>query len=139
VNIRPASDDEDPVINMVPMVDVVFQLLIFFMVATTLIEPERVLELELPKASSPTESPDPSNEIVLNVLEDGRIVYLGRNVAREELLELLRAAAARDRDTPVTIRGARRALHETVVGVLDACGIAGLSNLSVGTAPEERG
>jgi len=139
VNIRTTSDDEEFVINMVPMVDVVFQLLIFFMVATAFLDPERALEVELPQAESPAENPRERNEIVLNVLEDGRVVYQGRDVAREELIELLRRAAAQDRETPVTIRGARHALHEAVVGVMDACGLAGLANLSVGTTPKERG
>ncbi len=137
MNIKTASDDEDFVINMVPMVDVVFQLLIFFMVATTLIDPERLLDIELPTAESGAED-RASEEIVLNVLEDGRVVYEGRGLSHEELVAVLRGAAALDVNTPVTIRGHRRAMHQNIVSVMDACGIAGLSNLSVGTS-EDRG
>jgi biopolymer transport protein ExbD len=42
-------------------------------------------------------------------------------------------------DTPVTIRGHRLARHEAIVTVMDACGLAGLTNLSVGTTREDRG
>ncbi len=137
MNIKTTSDDEDFVINMVPMVDVVFQLLIFFMVATTLIEPERLLDIELPTAESGADG-RPSEEIVLNVLQDGRVVYHGRDLSHQELVAVLRSAAASDPNTPVTIRGHRLAMHQNIVSVMDACGIAGLSNLSVGTS-EDRG
>ena len=49
-------DDDEPVLNLTPMIDVVFQLLIFFMVATTFLDPEKEIEIELPEAASGTTS-----------------------------------------------------------------------------------
>ncbi|HKJ23634.1 MAG TPA: biopolymer transporter ExbD [Myxococcota bacterium] len=128
-----AGEGDEMTLNLTSLIDVVFLLLIFFMVATTFLDPEREIGIELPEASSAelrAESPD---EIVINVSREGRLTVGGRVVDRAGLeAELLRAARS-DPHTPVTIRGDRLAHHEEIVGVMDACGSAGLSNLAVGT------
>lgn len=124
-------------LNLTSMTDIVFLMLVFFMLATTFADPERALEVELPSASSSQEAP--KEELVINVLEDGTFVVSGLVLDREALLERLKETARGAPDTPVTIRGHRLAHHEAIVSVMDACGSAGLHNLSVGTTREERG
>ena len=124
--------DDEPVLNLTPMIDVVFQLLIFFMVATTFLDPEKEIGIELPEAASGTVSEE-VDELIINIFADGRIVVSGRDVAPDNLLSELKAAALADPQTPVTIRGDRLVHHERVVLVMDACGQAGLLNLAVGT------
>lgn len=129
-------DDEglpEPEFNMAPMIDIVFQLLIFFMLATTYRKAERQLDVDLPIAESGTRAEQTPDEIMVDILRDGRVFVAGREVDRADLVEAL-AAASRGRDTaPVTVRGDRSTMHEVVVLVLDACGMAGLTNLSIGT------
>ena len=137
MNIREDNGAEEIVLNLTPMIDVVFLLLIFFMVTTTFLDPEREIDVELPTAQSAGEPDQAPDEIVVNVLEDGRLLIAGEEVSREELLGVFKAAAQHDPDTPVTIRGHRLAQHEKIVGVMDACGVAGLSNLAVGTALDQ--
>lgn len=137
MKIRVNSGEEEFVIPLTSMTDIIFLLLLFYMVCTTSFEVERSLGLELPGAQSALEPPP--RELVINVLEDGRVFLASSEVSEEELLGALRTAAASDPDTPVTIRGHRRARHEAIVGVLDACGLAGLHNLALGTTREERG
>lgn len=124
--------DEQP-LNLTAMTDLVFLLLIFFLCATSFIARERALELELPEASTAEERSGSLDEIVINVLRDGRISLSGAIVERADLKSELARAATRDRATPVTIRGDRLAHHEAVVEVMDACGAVGLTNLAVGT------
>lgn len=130
---------DELVLELTPLIDVVFLLLVFFMLATTFLDPEREIELELPKADSAAELDQEREEIVLNVLADGRVFYRDKELGHDALLDLLRGAAQRDPETPVTIRGDRAALHEMIVGVMDACGLAGLTNLAVGTTGEGQG
>ena len=137
MNIREDTDSDELVINLTPLIDVVFLLLIFFMVTTTFLDPEREIEVELPTAQSGGEPERTPDEIVLTVNEDGSIAYRDEILQREGLLRVLRTAAQHDPDTPVTIRGHRRAQHQSIVSVMDACGVAGLSNLAVGTTQEE--
>jgi len=131
MKIRGRQDDE-PTLNLTPMIDVVFQLLIFFMVATTFLDPEKEIGIELPEAASGTEA-DAAQELIINLFADGRIVLAGREIAAEALVDELKAAALADPQMPVTIRGDRLVHHERVVAVMDACAVAGLLNLAVGT------
>ena len=129
------TDDaaDEMTLNLTSLIDVVFLLLIFFMVATTFLDPEREISIELPEALSAEVRRDPPHEIVINVLRDGSLSVNGETLDRAALDATLVRAAASDAQTPVTIRGDRLVHHEDVVGVMDACGAAGLSNLAVGT------
>ena len=134
MNIRRDEAGADELaLNLTPMIDVVFLLLIFFMVATTFLDPEREIDIELPEAESGTTIEERTDELVINVLRDGSITLSGRELTQAQLLESLKSSAQSDPRTPVTIRGDRLVHHEAIVGVMDACGVAGLSNLSVGT------
>ena len=137
MRLRREPESDEFALNLTSMTDIVFLMLVFFMLATTFVDPERALGIELPAASS-SQQPPPQ-ELVINVLEDGSFVLEGRVLDRESLRARL-AETGRDAPaTPVTIRGHRLARHEAIVSVMDACGAAGLSNLSVGTSLEERG
>ena len=138
MNIDPEDEDE-PNGNLTPLIDVVFLLLIFFMVTTTFLDPEREIDIDLPVAESGGEPLEELEEIVVSVTEEGEILYSGRSLGREELISLLKGAAQHDPSTPVTIRGHRLARHEAIVTVMDACGVAGISNLAVGTTVEDEG
>ena len=135
MRVRDVVELAEPAVSMAPMLDVVFQLLIFFMLATNFskAEKERELEVDLPSTRSASEPRPAPEELVINVLRDGRYVLAGRELARAELEEELARAARTAADVPVTIRGDRLVHHEDVVAVLDACGLAGLSNVAVGT------
>jgi biopolymer transport protein ExbD len=137
VNIREETEVDEGFINLTPLIDVVFLLLIFFLVTTTFLDRERELEIELPRAETGAEPEPTPEELVLTVVQDGGVYHRGQRLAPEALLALLRQAAERDPSTPVTIRGHRLVHHEAIVAVMDACGRAGLSELAVGTSQDE--
>jgi biopolymer transport protein ExbD len=128
-----SQDDEEPTLNLTPMIDVVFQLLIFFMVATTFLDPEKEIGIELPPAEAGERVDGERDEVVINVFADGRLYISGQEVSGDQLLRQLREAAQVNPQTAVTIRGDRLVHHEKIVTIMDACGQAGLLNLSVGT------
>jgi len=136
MKIRGKDSDDEPVLNLTPMIDVVFQLLVFFMVATTFLDPEKEIDIELPEATSGEAGGAEIEEIIINVSEDGTIVMGGAEVTGEQLVDTLKAAARQDPDQPVTIRGDERARHGRIVTVLDACGQAGLLNMRFSTIEE---
>ena len=136
MRIRSSSGEEEFVIPLTSMTDIIFLLLLFYMVCATSFDRERALGIELPGAESASD-PAP-RELVINVLEDGRFVLAGEELSQELLLARLKSTAASAPDTPVTIRGHRAARHESIVAVMDCCGLAGLTNLSVGTARDDR-
>ncbi len=133
MNMQPDQHDGELTLNLTPMLDVIFQLLIFFMVATTFQKDEREINVELPQATTGSELSTENDEIIIHVRRDGSLVLRGEEVNSEELARQLAASAERNPQTPVMIRGDRLVHHEDVVGVMDACGLAGLTSLSLGT------
>jgi biopolymer transport protein ExbD len=133
MRIREPEGMGEPEFSMAPLIDIVFQMLIFFMVATTYNRREKDLSIELPYAQSAQEPEDAPEEIVIDVGRDGHVSVSGRAVERDALVDVLVETSRRRAEIPVTVRGDRLAHHEAVVAVLDACGLAGLSNVSVGT------
>lgn len=133
MNIRDEEAGDELTLNLTPMIDVVFQLLIFFMVATTFQDPEREIDLDLPQANSGSALETELDEIVINVKRDGSLILSGEVIDRDTLGLRLSSAAESNPETPVTIRGDRLVHHEDVVAVMDACGMAGLTSLSLGT------
>ena len=139
MKIQSDKAGDELVLELTPLIDVVFLLLVFFMLATTFLDPEREIELELPQADSATEIEQEPDELILNVLSDGRVFFRQGELGEDDLLDLLRGTAQRNPETAVTIRGHRAARHEMIVRVMDACGLAGLTNLAVGTTSEGEG
>ncbi len=133
MNLRPRRR-EDPELNLVPMIDVVLVLLIFFMIATSL-RRESALELRLPEASG---LPTPSDVVQLEVSIDAE----GRYSVNGEILQPVDAATlkarlitlAGGRALPLTVRADGRTPHQAVVMVLDVAGQLGLQQLTISTA-----
>ena len=130
-----SNQPEPTSLDLTPLIDVVFQLLVFFLLTSAFISTG--ITVELPDAETGESGDDTT--LAVSIDADGAIFVQGETRDRDSLLALLRTAAQRDPETPVTIRGNRTARHEAVVGVMDACGTAGLYNLSVGTTASEEG
>ena len=90
MNIPEDNDAEEFVVNLTPLIDVVFLLLIFFMVSTTFLEPEREIEVELPTAESGGEPQEAPDELILNIVKDGGIYYQGEKIGLEAKQDRLR-------------------------------------------------
>mgnify|MGYP001591636522 CR=1 FL=1 len=133
MKIQSRDPAADLALNLAPMIDVVFLLLIFFMVATTFAEKEKELSLDLPAAESGEVAADPIDEIVVNILADGTLRVDGRDHDRASLRELFVQAARRNPETPVTIRGDRVSQLQVVTDVMDVCRVSGLVDIGIMT------
>lgn len=118
--------------NMTPMIDVVFQLIIFFLVSSHLAKQEAQLPLPLPLAESgaPDEGRS-AQRVTLNVLQDGRLLLAGRPVEPAELSPRL-VAAVQDSggNLELRIRGDRTVAYRYVEPILLACARAGIWNVA---------
>ena len=124
--LKPQQADSQLAIEMTPMIDMVFLLLIFFLVATTFHQEEREMQIALPIASSAGPISMTLRELVVNVDESGRMIIAGREVSSEDLLQMITDAVAVNAEQKVTVRGDRRVAYEAVVRVLDICKIGGV-------------
>jgi biopolymer transport protein ExbD len=115
-------------INLTPMIDVVFQLIIFFLVSSHLAKQEAQMVLPLPVADSGEPAGDgDTRRLILNVLADGRLLLAGHAVDAGEVQRRL-AEAARTADQPleVRVRGDRSVPYGVVEPLLTACARAGV-------------
>lgn len=133
-------DDDDEAgegMNLTPLVDVVFLLLVFFLAATTLAREEVELDLRLPEARSGQRGA-PGRVLVVNVFADGHLVVDGREVTFEALRQKLAAAWQRDREQAVLVRGDRAAQFGAGLQVLDACRLARITRVDFAALPAQK-
>ena len=113
-------------IELTPLIDMVFLLLIFFLVATTFHQTEREMQIALPVASSSAPISAMMQELIVNVDIDGRIVVGGQQVTSDDLQSMVSRAVEVNPEQKVTVRGDRRTAYANIVTVLDICKGAGI-------------
>lgn len=126
-------------INLVPLIDVILVLIIFFVVTATF-DARSVLKLELPRANGEQAS-DPSKALIVLVNADGRYFVDDREVLRsdvESLKATIAEVAGNDRERPVMLRADARTPYQAVVTVYDALGQLGFRKVMNATAPQTR-
>lgn len=122
----------DASINMTPMIDVVFQLIIFFLVTSHFARQEAHLPLPLPAAdSSLAATADDQPRLVINVTADGTLLFAGRSLTAAELQQRLAERTSElGRDVEVRIRADRGVSYRFVEPVLLSCARAGIWNVN---------
>lgn len=108
-------------INLTPIIDVVFLLLIFFLVATKFSDLERDVRVLPPSSRSARPVTAIPQELVINVTSEGKLLIAGSEISTDDLDRLLAAAVARNPGQSVIIRGDKRAVLQAAVNVLDLC------------------
>lgn len=134
MNLQP-DDEDEPEVNLTPLIDVVFLLLIFFMVSTTFEHQSRI-QIELPEASAEATLPDSESlEIIIDV--QGRYFIGDQQVVNTRLKTLkgaIRKAIGEREEIPVTIRADANTPHQAVIRALDATSQLGLVHISLATS-----
>ncbi len=118
--------------NMTPMIDVVFLLIIFFLVSSHLSKQENQVELSLPVAASADDDPNqPSPRVTINVTADGRYSLAGRPITADQLpKQFADVVADKGNDLEVRIRGSRSAPYSAVQPIMLACTQSGIWNVT---------
>ncbi|GGX51769.1 ExbD/TolR family protein [Saccharospirillum salsuginis] len=139
MRFRRSTRQEEVQVNLTPLIDVVFLLLIFFMVSTTFTR-ETKLEIDLPESSSEAVLGD---ERPLEILVDANGNYAVNNTPllrndSDSLKQALAEVAGQNRDQTVIITGDAQAPHQAMIFALDAVGQMGFTKVSYATRmPEE--
>ena len=121
--------------QLAPMLDIVFLLLVFFIVTQTFEDDEPDLSITLPSAETPKPGENVSNEIIVNIRKDGTVVINRQAYTMPQLEDKLLSVARLDKTMLVRIRVDEKAESGVVVHVMDACLKAGLNNVSFSTRP----
>ena len=137
---RSRASRREATVELTPLIDVVFLLLIFFMVSTSFVQ-NQALNVDLPQANGDAQ---PNEDLIINVVvqQNGRYEIEGSIVVDASLQGLAKTLqavveknAARRTSLPVVISADATATHQSVVRVMDACAQVGLTQISLATQP----
>lgn len=123
--------DELPSINLTPMIDIVFNLIIFFVVGTRFVGAESKLPIQVPEVSEAGKLSPVLEKHVVNVYRDGRISLNDKFLTAVQLRQELEAARTRCPGLSVIVRGDGEGAFQNVASVLNACRQAGISNMGI--------
>jgi biopolymer transport protein ExbD len=126
--------EDEPRIDLTPMVDVVFLLLIFFMISTTFVETPGI-SIKLPESSAQTVSREPK-EIKVYLSREGDIFYRDRKISLDDYRALLAEHQSDAELTTVLLLADKDSRHGKVVTLMDLARDAGFVKLAIAT--EER-
>jgi len=134
MNLRSRAPLHHPGIQLAPLVDVLLLLLIFFLLTWNAARNENELDVKVPKASAAKEKSAPIGDVVVNVKADGNVVVNRRNLSTAELTQLLKGLVQLNPEQAVVIRGDEGGAYKNIVGVLNICTEAGVTNVAFATA-----
>ena len=122
----PEYSEDD--IDMTPMIDVVFQLIIFFMVVTKTIQND-IVGLELPVAERSVMPKERKNRVTVSVTADGTLFLGARVGTKEEIIAAVQDGVARSPDFKIFLRGDEKAKHKDIKTVMEAAATGGTPNI----------
>jgi biopolymer transport protein ExbD len=126
-----------PFVQMIPLIDVLFINLSFFMAVFVFFHLEADLSVSVPEAQQAVQSGLTTDEIIINIARDGAIVVSQKKLSSEALLSLLRRTAKMYPDQSVIVRGDQKTYHEDIIKVLDVCAKANISKISFATVKDQ--
>ncbi|NRB76638.1 MAG: biopolymer transporter ExbD [Verrucomicrobiales bacterium] len=133
MKFRDTSSQQGAELELAPMIDVVFLLLIFFIVTWQFARFERDMDISVPAAEEAENTDRQTGEIIVNVRSDGSIILNGRDVTEPELLSKLQSISEAYPDQAVILRGSSDTDFQSIINVLDQIKKAGIWNVAFAT------
>lgn len=129
MNIRKNRIETSPKLMIIPMIDVIFFLLVFFMYSSLQMTQQQILPVQLPQAA--TARAELQKPLAVTVLADGKIGFDGALVEFGEFDKALKSRLAKDQAAAVVLRADSKVEHGRVIAVLDVVKAAGVQKLSI--------
>ena len=133
----PRKEPEKARIEVIPMIDIIFFLLVFFMISTLSMTINRGLPVNLPKAASSQR--DLRESLNITVTREGDIFLNKEPITLQEISQRVQTGLAKDPELLAVINADDHAIHGAVVEVMDKVRLAGVSRLAIAVKPERRG
>lgn len=129
---RDFREKTQPLVMIIPMIDIMLFLLVFFMLSTIYMVQTNTLPVSLPQSSSAKQETRP-NVIPLTVLANGDVLFDKDSVPNQQLAEKVHKALEADKDAIFVLRGDKAARYESIVAVLDLLKKSGAKRVSIAT------
>lgn len=135
MKLRPMQNEREPQIIIIPMIDIIFFLLVFFMMSMLSMTVEHAVPLQLPQAATAVLQTEAS--LTVGVTADGRIFVEEEPVSRADFSRRMAAERERNPDVNVVLRADEDARHADVLFVLVGLRSAGISRIGIAADPGE--
>ncbi|MDI3547629.1 MAG: biopolymer transport protein ExbD [Halanaerobiales bacterium] len=122
-------------INIIPMIDVIFFLLIFFMLFTTFRSNPTGIDLKLPKAVTVTEQQ--SKNMIIDINAAGEIFYRGKKTSLSNLMEVAKTKYDENREIVAIINADREVRYKHIIAVMDSLRQVGIYKLALAAEKKE--
>ncbi len=129
---RDFREKTQPLVMIIPMIDIMLFLLVFFMLSTIYMVQTNTLPVSLPQAASADKETRP-NVVPITVMANGDILFDKDAVPNQQLAEKIHTALAEDKNAIFVLRGDKAARYESVVAVLDLLKKSGAKRVSIAT------
>ena len=129
---RDFREKNQPLVMIIPMIDIMLFLLVFFMLSTIYMVQTNSLPVSLPQSSTATQETRP-NVVPITILASGDVLFDKDTVPNQKLAEKIQKALAEDKNAIFVLRGDKSARYESVVAVLDLLKKSGASRVSIAT------
>ncbi|WP_019552352.1 ExbD/TolR family protein [Propionispira raffinosivorans] len=123
---------KDPQLMIIPMIDIMFFLLVFFMMSTLYMVQLNTISVNLPQAAAAAKENKP-DLVAITAMEDGTILYDKELVSMADLKEHIQSSLAKNGDTVFVLRGDKKVEYENIVTALDSLKLAGARRISIAT------
>ena len=120
-------------LDIAPLIDIVFLLLVFFMLTSTFLVPEAI-ELELPESSSAAATE--TTPITISLNENGQLALNDEAIELGQLRAAIGPLLKQDTDTPITLRSTAHTEVQQLINVMDEIRASGGSNIALATTPK---
>jgi biopolymer transport protein ExbD len=122
--------EEMPTINLTPMIDIIFQLIIFFMVGSRFTEMDKKIDVSVPTVNGQS-LPTAPTRCVVSVQKNGQLSLNGNTVTLASLIDELKALRSTQAELNVIVRGDADAPLQNVAAALAACRQAGIADVGI--------
>jgi len=129
----PAAAKKKPRIEIIPMIDTMFFLLVFFMIATLSMTIQHGMPVSLPTAESSTDSLD--EHVSLTLTQEGTLYYNKEVITLQELERRLINLRQTSSDPSLLINADEQVPHGQVIKVMDLIRLSGITSMSIATQP----
>lgn len=129
MKLRSLRNEREPRLMIIPMIDIIFFLLVFFMMSTLYMVEQKTIPVQLPEASSVQSSTDKS--IAITVLKNGKILFDQEEVAPNLLAKRISIAMKQEKNPAFIIYSDRKTEYGNVIMVLDELKSAGVKRIAV--------
>ncbi|BBB89423.1 MAG TPA: biopolymer transporter ExbD [Methylomusa anaerophila] len=136
MKLRSLRNERQPRLMIIPMIDIIFFLLVFFMMSTLYMVEQQIIPVNLPQAAS-AQTDRPRSVSVL-VTKEGRILLEQEDIPLELLKQRVQAELSKQNDIVFILRSDKQAEYGKVVAVLDELKLAGVQRVAIATEKKGR-